>query len=212
MTDQPSSLSRRAEARAVAKAAGDAHRAPGGLFGPRRLRLFPPADRCRDEGQPRHGPARSRQGARRMAAPCARAPRLRAGRAPVEGALPCRLPPGPSRGSRRATSGALGPYLTIVAALDRLHGLDRRLPLPRAAQARNALTAPPPPLALTHAVEPALRRSRRKLHNLAPKTLKSLARLSTLHGRTRRAPRLVLAHAVEPALPPLPSKVAQTGA
>ena len=36
---------------------------------------------------------------------------------------------------------ALGPYLKIIAAHDRLHGLDRRLPLPRAGQTRNARTA-----------------------------------------------------------------------
>ena len=72
-------------------APSEADRAPGGLSGPRRLRLFPPADRERAQGQPSHSPARSRQGARRTAAPCARALRLSPGRSPDEGAFPCRL-------------------------------------------------------------------------------------------------------------------------
>ncbi len=43
---------------------------------------------------------------------------------------------------------AFAPYLKILAALDRYHGLDRRgLPL-RPAQVEDVLSAPPPPLAL----------------------------------------------------------------
>jgi hypothetical protein len=72
--------------------------------------------------------------------------------------------------------------MKVLAALNRYHGFDGRLGLPRAAQTRNALAAPPP-LALTHAAEPRSRRSRRELHNLAPKTLISLARLSSLQIR-----------------------------
>ena len=50
---------------------------------------------------------------------------------------------------------AFAPYMKLVAALDRYYGLDLGLGLPRAAQTGNALSAPPP-LALTHAAEPAL--------------------------------------------------------
>ena len=46
--------------------------------------------------------------------------------------------------------------MKLVAALDRYYGLDRRLPPPSAPQTANALAAPPPPLALTRAAEPAL--------------------------------------------------------
>ena len=50
---------------------------------------------------------------------------------------------------------AFGPYLKILAELDRHHGLDRRgLPL-RPAQAENLLSAPPPLLALPPAEQPA---------------------------------------------------------
>ena len=49
---------------------------------------------------------------------------------------------------------AVGPLATLVAALDRYHGL--RLPSPPAASAPPACTAlPAPPLALTHAPPPA---------------------------------------------------------
>src|SRR5208283_1980800 len=75
---------------------------------------------------------------------------------------------------------AFAPYLKLVTALDRYHGLDGRLPPPHAAQTGNALTAPLPPLASPTPPSLPSCRSRRKLHNSAPKTLKSLARLSTL--------------------------------
>ncbi len=45
--------------------------------------------------------------------------------------------------------------MKFVAALGRYHGLDGRLPLPRAAQTGHALPALPP-LALGLAAEPAL--------------------------------------------------------
>ncbi len=50
--------------------------------------------------------------------------------------------------------------------------------------ARSAGCDGDPPLAPTHAAEPALPPLPSESHNLAPKTLKSLARLSTLHGRS----------------------------
>ena len=77
---------------------------------------------------------------------------------------------------------AFAPYMKLVAALDRYHGLDMHLRLPCAAQAGNALAAPPPPLALTHAAGPAVPPLPSELAQSAPKTLKSLARLSTLQA------------------------------
>ena len=48
---------------------------------------------------------------------------------------------------------AFTPYLKIVAALDRYHGLDTR-GLPNRAQREEALSLPPPPLALPRAAPP----------------------------------------------------------
>jgi hypothetical protein len=46
---------------------------------------------------------------------------------------------------------AFAPYMKLVAALDRYYGLDQRLRLAAASETANALAAPSPPLALTHA-------------------------------------------------------------
>ncbi len=51
---------------------------------------------------------------------------------------------------------AFAPYIKLVAALDRYHGLDGRPRLAPVAQTANALAAPRPPLALTHSAELAL--------------------------------------------------------
>ncbi len=45
---------------------------------------------------------------------------------------------------------AFAPYLKILSALDRYHGLDARVPLPPTPPVEYALPAPPPPLALTN--------------------------------------------------------------
>ena len=59
----------------------------------------------------------------------------------------------------------------VLPSLDRYHGFNGRLVLPRAAQTRNSVAAPPcPPLAS-------------EVARLAPTALKSLARTSTLHSR-----------------------------
>jgi len=105
---------------------------------------------------------------------------------------------------------AFAPYVKIVAALDRYHGLDARLGLPRAAQAGSAL--PAPPLALAHA--------ELALPPLPPEVALSGAQdveiahapvdIAASAGRDGDPP-LVLAHA-EPDLPPLPPEVARFGA
>jgi hypothetical protein len=53
---------------------------------------------------------------------------------------------------------AFEPYMKLIAALDRYHGLGRRGPLhPRALE--DSLGPPPRPLALTHAAQPLDARS-----------------------------------------------------
>src|SRR5271165_6843386 len=51
---------------------------------------------------------------------------------------------------------AFAPYMKLVAALDRYYGVDGRARVASAPHAQSVLAAPPPPLALTHASEPAL--------------------------------------------------------
>jgi len=108
---------------------------------------------------------------------------------------------------------AFAPYLKLVTALDRYHGLDGRLPPPHAAQTGNALTAPLPPLALTHAAEPALLPLPSEVAQFGAQDVEiagapiDIAGLAGSDGD----PPLALAHA-EPALPPLPPEVAQSGA
>ena len=108
---------------------------------------------------------------------------------------------------------AFAPYVKIVAALDRYHGLDARLGLPRAAQAGSAL--PAPPLALAHA--------ELALPPLPPEVALSGAQdveiahapvdIAASAGRDGDPP-LVLAAAEPPLppLPPLPPEVARFGA
>ncbi len=151
MTDEPSSLSQRAEARAKAKArrakrierreafldlvaSGYSHRQIATAMKVSLAAVRREVDKALAE-RPLHAPERhaSLQVARLSRALCHADFEL-----------------GGAHGDIRA----FAPYMKLVAALDRYHGLDGRLGLPRAAPTRNALTAPPP-LALTHA-EPAL--------------------------------------------------------
>ncbi len=103
--------------------------------------------------------------------------------------------------------------MKLVAALDRYYDLAGRLTLPCAAQAGNALTAPPPPLALTHAAPPALPPLPSEVAQFVAQDVE-IARapidIAHLAGRDAEPP-LALAHA-EPALPPLPPKVARFSA
>ena len=103
--------------------------------------------------------------------------------------------------------------MKLVAALDRYCGLDGRLPLPRAAQTGYALTAPPPPLALTHAAAPALPPLPSQIAQSGAQDVEiARAPIDVARSAGRDGdPPLALADA-EPALPPLPSKVARFGA
>ncbi|HKN27852.1 MAG TPA: helix-turn-helix domain-containing protein [Roseiarcus sp.] len=151
MTDEPSSLSQRAEARAAAKArrakrierreacldlvaSGYSHRQIATALKVSLATVRREVDKALAE-RPLHAPERhaSLQVARLTKALCHAEFKL-------------------ANGDIRA----FAPYMKLVASLDRYQGLDRRLPPPRAAQTGNALAAPPPPIALTHAVEPAL--------------------------------------------------------
>src|SRR5208337_395636 len=105
---------------------------------------------------------------------------------------------------------AFAPYMKLVAALDRYHGLDMHLRLPCAAQAGNALAAPPTPLALTHAAGPAVPPLPSELARSGAQDVEIAGApidIAGLAGRNGDAP-LALAQA-EPALPPVPSEVAR---
>ncbi len=108
---------------------------------------------------------------------------------------------------------AFAPYMKLVAALDRYYGLDGRLAQPSARQITTALAAPPPPLALTHAAEPALPTLASEVAESGAQDVE-IARAPVDIARSAgcdRDPPLALTQA-EPALPPLPSKVARFGA
>ena len=62
---------------------------------------------------------------------------------------------------------AFAPYMKLVAALDRYYGVDGRARVASAPHAHSVLAAPPPPLALTHAPEPALPQLAPKVAELA---------------------------------------------
>jgi hypothetical protein len=106
---------------------------------------------------------------------------------------------------------AFGPYMKVLAALDRYHGFDGRLGLPGAAQTRSGLAAPPP-LALTHAAEPEVPPLPSEVADFAAQDVEIVGAPIDIPGLAERdgdAP-LALA-AAEPALAPLPSEVAQSG-
>jgi hypothetical protein len=106
---------------------------------------------------------------------------------------------------------AFGPYMKVLAALDRYHGFDGRLGLPGAAQIRNALAAPPP-LALTHAAAPEVPPLPSEVAEFGAQDVEIVGApidIPALAERDGDAP-LALA-AAEPALAPLPSEVAQSG-
>jgi hypothetical protein len=181
MTDEPSSLSQRAEARASAKArrakrigrreafldlvvSGYSHRQIATAMGVSLATVRRKVDKALAE-RPLHAPERyaSLQVERLTRALCHADFKL-------------------AHGDIRA----FAPDLKIVAALDRYHGLDGRLSLPRAALIGNALAARPDETETRRSPSPTPSltscRSRRKLHDSAPKILKSLARLSTSSG------------------------------
>ena len=108
---------------------------------------------------------------------------------------------------------AFAPYMKLVTALDRYHGLYGRSPPPHAAQTGNALTAPPPPLALTHAAEPALPPLPSEIAQFGAQDVEIAGAANDIAGLAGRDgdPPLGLA-AAEPALSPLPSEVARSGA
>src|SRR5208283_406617 len=107
---------------------------------------------------------------------------------------------------------AFAPYMKLVTALDRYHGLYGRSPPPHAAQTGNALTAPPPPLALTHAAEPALPPLPSEIAQSGAQDVEIAGAPNDIARSVGRDgdPPLALAHA-EPALPPLASEVARFG-
>ena len=82
---------------------------------------------------------------------------------------------------------AFAPYMNLVSTLDQYHGFDGRLGGPGAAQPKSRL---PRRRLSPSGTPPSLpsRRSRQELRDSAPKTLKSFARLSTL--RVARALKL----------------------
>ena len=108
---------------------------------------------------------------------------------------------------------AFAPYMKLVAALDRYYGLDGRLGLPRAAQTANALTAPPPPLALTRTTEPVVPPLPWEVAQSGAQDVEIVRAPIDIAGLAGSdgAPPLALNQA-EPALPPVASEVAQSGA
>jgi hypothetical protein len=108
---------------------------------------------------------------------------------------------------------AFGPYMKVLAALDRYHGLDGRLRLPHAAQTGSALTAPLPPLALAHAAEPALPPLPSEVARFGAQDVEIAGAPVDIADPAGRdgEPSHALAQA-EPALPPLPPEVARFGA
>jgi|SRR5208337_3887376 len=103
--------------------------------------------------------------------------------------------------------------MKVLAALDRYHGLDGRLRLPHPAQTGSVLTAPPPPLALAHAAEPALPPLPSEVARFGAQGVEIAGvpvDIADPAGRDGE-PSHALAHA-EPALPPLPPEVARFGA
>jgi len=205
MTDQRSSLSQRAEARAAAKArrakrierreafldlvaSGYSHRQIATAMRVSLATVRREVDKALAE-RPLHAPERhaSLQIARLSRALCHADFKL-------------------ANGDIRA----FAPYMKLVAALDRYHGLDMHLRLPCAAQAGNALAAPPTPLALTHAAGPAVPPLPSELARSGAQDVEIAGApidIAGLAGRNGDAP-LALAQA-EPALPPVPSEVAR---
>jgi Homeodomain-like domain len=205
MTDEPSSLSERAEARAAAKArrakrierrealldlvaSGYSHRQIATAMGVSLATVRREVDKALAE-RPIHAPEHyvSLQVARLTKALSYADLKL-------------------ERGDIRA----FGPYMKVLAALDRYHGFDGRLGLPRATQTGSAVIAPPP-LALTHVAEPAVLPS--EVAQFGAQDLEIVGAPVDIAGSAERDgnPPLALAHA-EPALPPLPSELAQSGA
>ena len=151
MTDTPSSLSQRAEAQAAAKA--------------RRVKRIERREACLDLVASGYS---YRQIATRMQISLATV------RREVDKALADRPVHAPERHASlqvtRLTRAlchadfklaggdirAFTPYMKLVAALDRYYGVDGRARVASAPHAQSVLAAPPPPLALTHAPEPAL--------------------------------------------------------
>jgi Homeodomain-like domain-containing protein len=208
MTDEPSTLSQRAEARAAAKA--------------RRAKRIERREACLDL-------VASGYSYRQIATACRIS--LATVRREVDQALAERPLNAPERHAslqiERLTRAlchadfklahgdirAFAPYMKLVAALDRYHGFDGRLGLPRAAQTADALIAPPP-LALTHAAGPALPPLASEVAESGAQDVE-IARvrvdIAGSAGRDGDLP-LVLTLAAEAALPPLASEVAESGA
>ncbi len=106
---------------------------------------------------------------------------------------------------------AFAPYMKLIAALDRYSGLDGRSAQPSAPQTGTALAAPPPPLALTHAVEPALAPQPSEVAQSGAQDVEIARAPIDIAAGWDGVPPLALADA-EPALPPLLSEVSQFGA
>ena len=206
MTDEPSSLSQRAEARAKAKArrakrierreafldlvaSGYSHRQIATAMKVSLATVRREVDKALAE-RPLHAPERhaSLQVERLSKALCHADFKL-------------------AHGDIRA----FAPYMKLVAALDRYYGLDERLSLPRAAQTESALTAPPP-LAVTHA-EPALPPPPSEVARFGAQDVEIAGAPIDIAGSGEGdgSPSLAPARA-EPALSPLPPEVARFGA
>jgi Homeodomain-like domain len=208
MTDEPSSLSQRTEAQATAKA--------------RRAKRIERREACLDLVASGYSHRRIAAALKISLATVRReVDKALAERPPPRARAPCRtagerLTKALCHADCKLANGdirAFAPYMKLIAALDRCYCLEGRFGRPRAAQTGNALTAPPPALALTHAAEPAL-----------PPLPSEVARFAAQDVEIARAPvdiaglagcdgdrPLALVHA-QPALPPLPSEVAQSGA
>ena len=204
MTDEPSSLSQRAEARASAKArrakrigrreafldlvvSGYSHRQIATAMGVSLATVRRKVDKALAE-RPLHAPERyaSLQVERLTRALCHADFKL-------------------AHGDIRA----FAPDLKIVAALDRYHGLDMHLRLPRATQNGSALAAPPP-LALTHAAGPAVPPLPSELAQSGAQDFEIAAAPVDIAGSAWRNGDAALALA--DAKPAFPSEVAQFGA